>query len=146
MPHSAKKIETGIAALTQLNEGTLRITDSNLDLYGVVSDQERLNSVERLIDTRRDILEPLIVTLDIKVDPHHGITNECRQAIFAAMENNVLNYKVDYYAIEDNYLAKLNEIASVVTGVCNNQVKQVLVEGHADVTGGEGYNLSLIHI
>lgn len=143
MPHSAGKIETGIAALTQLNKGTLKITDTNFDLQGVVSDQERLNSVEKLIDTRRDILTPLVVTLDIEVDPHHGITKECRDAIFASMQNNVLNYKVDHFAIEDNYLAKLNEIASVVTGVCKNQVTQVLVEGHADVTGGEGYNQGL---
>ena len=84
-----------------------------------------------------------VVTLDIEVDPHHGITKECRDAIFASMQNNVLNYKVDHFAIEDNYLAKLNEIASVVTGVCKNQVTQVLVEGHADVTGGEGYNQGL---
>jgi OOP family OmpA-OmpF porin len=143
MPHSAEKIETGVAALTQLNKGRLSITDTNFDLSGVVSDQERLNSVERLIDTRRDVLEPLIVTLDIDVDPHHGISGECREAIFAAMQNNVLNYEVDYYAIEDNYFAKLNEIAAVVTGICNNQVTQVLVEGHADVTGGEGYNQGL---
>jgi len=143
MPHSAEKIETGIAALTQLNKGALKITDTNFDLYGVVSDQERLNSVERLIDTRRDVLEPLIVTLNIDVDPHHGITGECREAIFAAMQNNVLNYKVDFYAIEENYFARLNEVASVVTGICKGQVTQVLVEGHADVTGGEGYNQGL---
>ena len=143
MPHSADKIETGIAALTQLNKGNLRISDTNFDLYGVVSDQERLNSVEKLIDTRREILEPLVVTVDIDIDPHHGITTECREAIFASMQNNVLNYKVDYYAIEDHYIAKLNEIAAVVTGVCKNQVTQVLVEGHADVTGGEGYNQGL---
>ncbi len=143
MPHSADKIETGIAALTQLNKGTLKITDTNFDLYGVVSDEERLNSVERLIDTRRDVLEPLVVTIDIDVDPHHGITRECREAIFASMKDNVLNYEVDFYAVEDNYFAKLNEIASVVTGVCKNQVTQVLVEGHADVTGGEGYNQGL---
>jgi len=114
MPHSADKIETGIAALTQLTKGNLKISDTNFDLYGVVSDQERLNSVEKLIDTRREILEPLVVTVDIDIDPHHGITTECRKAIFASMQNNVLNYKVDYYAIEDNYLAKLNEIAAVV--------------------------------
>ena len=97
MPHSAGKIETGIAALTQLNKGTLKITDTNFDLQGVVSDQERLNSVEKLIDTRRDILTPLVVTLDIEVDPHHGITKECRDAIFASMQNNVLNYNCLLY-------------------------------------------------
>ncbi len=143
LPQSPAKIETGIAALTQLNRGDLAITDRDFRLKGIVSDEERRNAIEKLIATRKPVLEPLNVSLNIEVDPYIGITHACRQAIVTSMRDNVLNYKVDFYAIEDRYTAKLDEIITVVSGVCANQVTQVLVEGHADFTGGEGYNQGL---
>lgn len=81
--------------------------------------------------------------MNIEVDPYIGITQACREAIVSSMEQNVLNYKVDFYNIESRFEMQLNTIANVVTGVCNGQVTQVLVEGHADFTGGEGYNQGL---
>ncbi|OED39268.1 hypothetical protein AB833_17260 [Chromatiales bacterium (ex Bugula neritina AB1)] len=140
---SPEKVETGIAALTQLSHGDLGITDEEFILNGVVSNEERRNAIEKLIATRRPVLDPLTVSLNIDVDPYSGITQACREAIVTSMQQNVLNYKVDFYNIESQYTASLNRIASVVNGVCANQVTQVLVESHADVTGGEGYNQGL---
>lgn len=140
---SPAKVETGIAALTQLNRGDLAINSTDFVLNGIVSDEERRQAIEKLIDTRKPVLDPLNVTMNIEVDPYIGVTQACREAIVTSMKNNVLNYKVDFSAIEDRYTAKLDEITSVVSGVCANQVTQVLVEGHADFTGGEGYNQGL---
>ncbi len=140
---SPEKIETGIAALTQLSRGDLAITDEDFILNGVVSNEERRNAIERLIATRRPVLDPLAVSLNIEVDPYIGITQACREAIVTSMQQNVLNYKVDFYNIESQYTSRLDLIANVVNGVCANQVTQVLVESHADVTGGEGYNQGL---
>jgi outer membrane protein OmpA-like peptidoglycan-associated protein len=140
---SPQKVETGIAALTQLSKGDLHITDKFFVLKGVVSDADRRTAIEQLIDTRRPVLEPLEVMLNITVDPYLHVTQECREAIFTTMQNSTLNYKVDHYNIEAQYNDKLDAIASVVNGVCVNQISQILVEGHADVTGGEGYNQGL---
>ncbi len=140
---SPQKVETGIAALTQLSKGDLHITDKFFILKGVVSDTDRRTAIEQLIDTRSPVLEPLEVMLNITVDPYLHVTHECREAIFNTMQNSTLNYKVDHYNIEEQYHGKLNAVASVVNGVCVNQISQVLVEGHADVTGGEGYNQGL---
>jgi len=129
--------------LTQLNRGDLKITDEDFILNGIVSDEERKYAINRLIETRRDALEPLNVRLNIEVDPYIGITQACRDAMTIAMQENTLNYKVDYSNIESRFTARLNHIVDVVNGVCAGQVSQVLVESHADVTGGEGYNQGL---
>lgn len=143
LARSPEKVETGIAALTQLNRGTLKISDEDFILDGVVSDEERRNTINKLIDTRREALEPLNVKLNITVDPYIGITQACREAMTLSMQQNVLNYKVDFSNIEPQYNERLDLIADVVNGVCKGQIAQVLVESHADVTGGEGYNQGL---
>ena len=61
----------------------------------------------------------------------------------SATHGNVLNYKVDFFNIETEYENQLNHVADVMNGVCAGQVTHVLVESHADVTGGEGYNQGL---
>lgn len=143
LTRSPEKVETGIAALTQLNRGDLKITDENFILNGVVSDEERRNAINKLIATRSEALEPLKVRINIEVDPYIGITQACVEAMTASMQNNVLNYKVDFSNIEPQYTANLDRIADVVNGDCAGQVTQILVESHADVTGGEGYNQGL---
>ncbi len=140
---SPEKVETGIAALTQLNRGDLQITDEVFALNGVVSDRERLDAIEQLIDTRAAVLEPLDVRLNIDIDPYLALTTECREAMKAATLGNVLNYKVDYYNIEQQYNEQLDQVVAVMNGVCAGQITHVLVESHADVTGGEGYNQGL---
>ncbi len=140
---SPEKVETGIAALTQLNRGDLKITDEDFILNGVVSDEARREAIERLIATRSEALKPLDVQLNIDIDPYTTITQACRDAMKTATHGNVLNYKVDYSNIESRYTAQLNAVASVINGVCAGQVTHVLVESHADVTGGEGYNQGL---
>lgn len=141
--HSPEKIETGIAAVTQLNRGELKITDEKFVLNGVVSDAERLEAIEKLIDTRSPVLEPLDVILNIDIDPYLALTQECRDAMKSATHGNVLNYKVDFSNIEPQYTEQLNMVAGVMQGVCAGQITHVLVESHADVTGGEGYNQGL---
>lgn len=140
---SPEKVETGIAALTQLNRGNLKITDENFNLNGIVSDEERRNAIDKLIATRSEALKPLNVNVNIDIDPYIGITQACRDAISASVQDKILNYKVDHSNIEPRYTAQLDRIADVVNGVCAGQVTQVLVESHADVTGGEGYNQGL---
>lgn len=141
--YSPEKVETGIAAVTQLNRGDLQITDEVFLLNGVVSDVERLEAIEKLIETRSDVLTPLDVILNIVVDPYLTLTRECRDAMKSATNGNVLNYKVDFYNIEPQYNDQLNQVAEVMKGVCAGQVTHILVESHADVTGGEGYNQGL---
>ena len=140
---SPEKVETGIAALTQLNRGDLKITDEDFILNGVVSDEARREAIERLIATRSEALKPLDVQLNIEIDPYTTITQACRDAMKTATHGNVLNYKVDFSNIESRYTAQLNAVANVINGVCAGQVTHVLVESHADVTGGEGYNQGL---
>lgn len=140
---SPEKVETGIAALTQLNRGDLQITDEYFELNGFVSDAERLQAIENLIDTRAAVLEPLDVRLNIDIDPYLTITQACQDAMKAATHGNVLNYKVDHYNIESQYNSQLDQVADVMNGVCAGQITHVLVESHADVTGGEGYNQGL---
>ncbi len=143
LTRSPEKVETGIAALTQLNRGDLKITDEDFILNGIVSHEDRRNTIEKLIATRKEALEPLNVKLNIQIDPYIGITLACRDAMTMAMNDNTLNYKVDFSSIEPQYNDRLNQIANVVNGVCAGQVTQVLVESHADFTGGEGYNQGL---
>ena len=140
---SPRKLETGIAAVTQLNPGELYIDDENFILSGIVSNEEQKHAVEQLVRTRAADLEPLRVTTNITVDTFEGVTKECREAILTSMQNNVLNYKVARYNIEPRYAAKLREITNTVLTVCKGQISKILVEGHADVTGSEGYNQGL---
>ena len=107
---SPEKVETGIAALTQLNRGDLQITDEVFALNGVVSDEERLQAIEQLIETRRAALEPLDVRLNIDIDPYLAITQACREAMKSATHGNVLNYKVDFFnRMIFSYLDEANE-------------------------------------
>jgi outer membrane protein OmpA-like peptidoglycan-associated protein len=141
--HSPEKVETGIAALTQLNRGDLKITDEYFALNGVVSDQERLDAIKQLLDTRAPMLVPLDVRLNIEIDPYQTITDACRAAMKMATHGNVLNYRVDHYNIEPQYQGQLDQVAQVMNGACAGQITHVLVESHADVTGREGYNQGL---
>ena len=143
LAESVAKVETGIAALTQLNEGQLKITDQEFILSGTVSDHERLDAISRLLDTRSDILAPLAVVQNITVDDYLQVTQACRSAIASTMQDTTGNYKVNHYQVEPDFANKLSAIADLVNGVCNGQIAQVLVEGHTDVTGGEGYNQGL---
>ncbi len=140
---SQDKVDTGIAALTQLTDGSLKITDTDFILTGEVSDVDRLDAIERLLATRSDALAPLQVTTNITVDDFQRVTLACRTAITNTMRNNTVNYAVNYHQVEPEFAGKLAAIADMVTGVCSNQIAQVLIEGHADVTGGEGYNQGL---
>ncbi len=141
--YSAEKVETGVAALTQLNNGSLKITDKDFILTGTVSDQDRLDAISRLLATRADVLAPLNVTKNISIDDYLLVTSACRTAIANTMKNNTVNYKVNYYQVEEEFAGKLDAIADLVNGVCANQISQVLVEGHADITGAERYNQGL---
>ena len=141
--NSKGKVETGIAALTQLNNGTLKITDREFILSGTVSDQDRLEAIDQLLATRADVLAPLRVIQNIAIEEYLQVTDACRSAIANTMQDNTVNYKVDHYNVEPFFAGKLDNIADMVTGVCDGQIAQVLVEGHADFTGGEGYNQGL---
>lgn len=135
-------VETGIAAVTQLNPGTLLITDEQFILEGTVYSYDRKRTVEQLIDVRRAELEPLEVIVNISVE-ERGITQACQDGIDQVLANNVLNYAVDHYNIIEEHAAVLNPMAEVILGVCLGQIETVLVEGHADYTGGAGYNQGL---
>jgi len=141
--NSSDKVETGIAALTQLNNGTLKITDREFILEGTVSDQDRLDAIDQLLATRADVLAPLNIVKNISIDNYLQVTAACRSAISTTMKNNIVNYEVDKYHVKPALAARLDAIANLVTGVCAGQIAQVLVEGHADFTGGEGYNQGL---
>ena len=143
MPNGVAKVETGIAALTQLNEGQLKITSDEFILTGTVSDQDRLDAISRLLSTRQQELAPLTVIQNIEIDNYLQVTSACRAGIANTMQNNTVNYEVNHYRVEPVFANKLNVIAELVNGVCAGQISQVLVEGHADVTGGEGYNQGL---
>lgn len=141
--NSSDKVETGIAALTQLNNGTLKITDREFIIEGTVSDQDRLDAIDQLLATRADVLAPLNIVQNISIDNYLQVTAACRSAISNTMKNNMVNYEVDKYQVKPELATRLDAIANLVTGVCAGQIAQVLVEGHADVTGGEGYNQGL---
>lgn len=135
-------VETGIAAVTQLDPGTLTITDDQFILEGTVYSDDRKKTVEQLIDVRRSELEPLEVIVNIQVE-ERGITQACQDGMDQVLANNVLNYAVNHYKILDEHLSVLGPMADVIQGVCQGQIGTVLVEGHADYTGGAGYNQGL---
>ena len=139
---SPRKLETGIAAVTQLNPGTLRITDKQFILEGEVASFDREKTVRQLIDTRLEDLEPLEVIVNISV-VESAVPVECLQRLNLVLADNVLNYAVDHYRILEKHRSVLDAIAYTVTGPCENHIRNVLVEGHADITGSDGYNQGL---
>jgi len=139
---SPRKLETGIAAVTQLNPGTLRITDTQFILEGSVASADREKTVRQLIDTRLSDLEPLEVIVNISV-VESAVPVECLQQLNLVLADNVLNYAVNHYRILDTHRSVLDAIAYTVNGPCKNHIKNVLVEGHADITGSDGYNQGL---
>jgi len=140
--NSPRKIETGIAAVTQLNPGTLRITNKQFILEGDVSSEEHEKTIRLLIDTRREELEPLEVIVNINV-VSSPMPADCLAQLKNVFSDNVLNYAVDHYRILDEHLPILDTIAYAVLGPCNDYIGNVLVEGHADFTGTDGYNQGL---
>ncbi len=139
---SPRIVETGIAAVTQLNPGTLFISDKEFILEGVVNSLDRKRTVEQLIDVRRSEIEPLDITVNITVEAP-GITLACQQAISQVLADNVLNYAVNHYQILEEHDRVLGAMSDTLLGVCQGQIESVLVEGHADYTGGAGYNQGL---
>ena len=139
---SPRIIETGIAAVTQLNPGTLLITDEQFILEGVVNSIDRKRTVEQLIDVRRSDIEPLEISVNITVDAP-GLTLACQEAMSYVLSDNVLNYAVDHYRVLSEHESILSGMANTILGVCQGQIESVLVEGHADYTGGAGYNQGL---
>lgn len=135
-------VETGIAAVTQLNPGRLTITDKQFILEGTVNSHDRKKTVEQLIDVRRAELEHLEIIVDIVVEAP-GITQACSDSLQQILANNVINYAVDHYAILDEHSAVLSPMVDTILGVCSGQISSILVEGHADYTGGAGYNQGL---
>ena len=135
-------VETGIAAVTQLNPGSLLVTDTQFVLEGSVYSEDRKRTIEQLIDVRRAEIEPLEIIVNITVQAP-GITQACREGLNSVLSNNVLNYAVDHYKVLDSHASVLEPMAETVLGVCQGQIENVLVEGHADYTGGAGYNQGL---
>jgi len=142
LPRSPRIVETGIAAVTQLNPGELTVSDSQFVLKGTVFSEDRKRTVEQLIEVRRTEIEPLEIIVDITVESP-GITQACRSGIERVLANNVLNYAVDHYKIKQNHLSVLEPMVDTIMGVCEGQIAKVLTEGHADYTGGVGYNQGL---
>ncbi len=139
---SARIVETGIAAVTQLNPGTLTITDTQFILEGTVFSEDRKRTIEQLIDVRRAEMQPLEIIVNIVVESP-GITQACRAGINQILADNVLNYATDHYKIIGEHLSVLQPMTDTILGVCEGQITKVLVEGHADYTGGVGYNQGL---
>jgi len=139
---SPRKLETGIAAVTQLNPGTLRITDEQFILEGEVASFDRERTVRQLIETRLEDLEPLEVIVNISV-VESAVPDECVQQLNLVLADNVINYAVNHYRILENHRPVLDAIAYTVLGPCKNHIHNVLVEGHADITGSDGYNQGL---
>lgn len=139
---SPRIIETGIAAVTQLNPGALLITDEQFILEGVVNSMDRKRTVEQLIDVRRSDIEPLAISVNITVDAP-GLTLACQDAMSHVLSDNVINYAVDHYRVLDEHHNVLSDMSETILGVCQGQIESVLVEGHADYTGGAGYNQGL---
>ena len=135
-------VETGIAAVTQLNPGRLTITDKQFILEGTVNSQDRKKTVEQLIEVRRAELDHLEVIVNIVVEAP-GITQACSDSLQQILANNVVNYAVDHYAILDEHSSVLGPMVDTILGVCAGQISSILVEGHADFTGGAGYNQGL---
>lgn len=142
LPRSRRKLETGIAALTQLNPGTLRISDHQFILEGDVASPDRKKTIEQLIDTRREDLDPLEVILDIRV-VHSVVPENCQQQLDQVLADNVINYAVDHYQILNEHKPLLDKVANAVLGPCAGHINAVLVESHADFTGSDGYNQGL---
>jgi len=142
LPRSARIVETGIAAVTQLNPGELTVSDSQFVLQGTVFSEDRKRTIEQLIEVRRTEIEPLEIIVDITVESP-GITQACRSGIEQVLANNVLNYAVDHYKIKQDHLPVLEPMVDTILGVCEGQIAKVLTEGHADYTGGVGYNQGL---
>jgi len=142
LPKSPRKLETGIAALTQLNPGTLRISDRQFILEGEVASPDRKKTVEQLIDTRREDLAPLEVILDIRVVAS-VVPENCQQQLNQVLADNVINYAVDHYQILNEHKPLLDKVANAVLGPCAGHINAVLVESHADFTGSDGYNQGL---
>lgn len=139
---SPRIIETGIAAVTQLNPGQLVVTDKKFILEGVVNSLDRKKTVEQLIDVRRSEIAPLEISVNIIVDAP-GLTLACQDGISQVLSDNVLNYAVDHYLVLSEHDSALSSMADTILGVCSGQISSVLVEGHADYTGGAGYNQGL---
>jgi len=139
---SSRIVETGIAAVTQLNPGSLSISETQFILKGTVYSEDRKKTIEQLIDVRRVELEPLEIIVNIVVETP-GITQACQNSIDQILANNVLNYAVDHHTILTKHLTALKPMANTILGVCEGQIDKVLVEGHADFTGGAGYNQGL---
>ncbi|MDB4224549.1 OmpA family protein [Granulosicoccus sp.] len=142
LPRSARIIETGIAAVTQLNPGTLTVTDEQFILEGTVFSEDRKKTVEQLINVRRTEIEPLEIIINISVESPE-ITQACQEGIDRVLANNVLNYAIDHFEIIDKHLSVLVPMVNTIKGVCKGQIPTILVEGHADYTGGYGYNQGL---
>ncbi len=136
---SPEKLETGIATLTQLKRGDLKIDDEVFSLSGIADNQTRIDQIRKQIATSKSILEPLEVVINVEVDPNQRLSAECKAQFGTAMENNVVHYVTAQHRIRDQYLENLNYIA-------NTAVKcdaHVLIEGHADEVGKENYNQGL---
>jgi len=139
---SARIVETGIAAVTQLNPGTLTITETQFILEGTVFSEDRKRTIEQLIDVRRAEIEPLEIIVNVVVESP-GITQACRTGINQILADNVLNYAIDHYTVIEEHLSVLKPMTDTILGVCQGQIEKILVEGHADYTGGVGYNQGL---
>lgn len=133
------KLETGIASLTQLNRGDLKVRDDAFILEGVAANQTRIDQIERLLVTRQPVLDPLKPELNISIDPYAQLSEECRIRYRVSMQGNVVNYVTARHDIRDQYQPRLKYIAETVAD-CGGLV---LVEGHADHRGREQYNQQL---
>jgi len=142
LPRSSRIVETGVAAVTQLNPGTLDISNKQFILKGTVFSEDRKRTVEQLIDVRRAEIEPLEIIVDINVGSP-SVTQACLDGIDQVLANNVLNYAVNHYKILDKHRKVLQPMTETILGVCQGQIVKILVEGHADYTGGVGYNQGL---
>ncbi|MGB0865994.1 MAG: OmpA family protein [Granulosicoccaceae bacterium] len=136
---SPEKLETGIATLTQLKRGDLKIDDEVFSLSGIADNQTRIDQIRKQISTSKAILEPLKVLLNVEVDPNKRLSAECKAKFGTAMKNNVVHYVTAKHNIREQYIKNLEMIAKTAVE-CD---ARVLIEGHADEVGKENYNQGL---
>ena len=136
---SPEKLETGIATLTQLKRGDLKIDDEVFELSGIADNQTRIDQIRKQISTSMAILEPLKVVLNVEVDPNRRLSAECKKMFGTAMKNNVVHYVTAQHRIRDQFIKNLEAIAATAV----NCDARVLIEGHADEVGKENYNQGL---
>ncbi len=140
------RVLAGLAALSELNNGVLRVEEDRIEISGSTGNQEARSNIARIFTTQLDNAGSFSIKVlyEEKLDPIAALptADECLADLTAALVENKITFAPGSGDINAGSLSTIDRLAEILND-CSDVPMQLEIAGYTDSQGRETMNLAL---